>query len=134
MAKTSAIARIKSRASNLAKENETLQASVRAAKRAASALDKETAIAAGAGGVGGAFLGYRVQTSQNDKWKKDQKATPGYMVGFGSIPATTAAGAAIAVVSVLKLRGTARVAGASFGGGMAGGGLLAGVPEGFAKK
>lgn len=133
MAKTSAIARIKSRASNLAKENETLQASVRAAKRAASALDKETAIAAGAGGVGGAFLGYRIQTAQNDKFKKDPK-TPGYMVGFGSIPATTAAGAAIAVVSVLKLRGTARVAGASFGGGMAGGGLLAGVPEGFAKK
>lgn len=134
MAKTSAIARVKSRAANLARENETLQNSIRAAKRAASSVDKETAIAAGAGGVGGAYLGYRFQTTQNEKWTKDQKSVSPMLVGLGRVPTTTVAGAAIAVVSVMRLKGTARVAGASFGGGLAGGGLLAGVPENFNKK
>lgn len=131
---TSKIARIKTRASNLARENETLQAGLRAAKRAAAGVDKEIAIAAGVGGVGGAFLGYRLQTSQNEKFIESPDDTARYMVGFGSIPATTIAGAVIAVASVMKLKGTARIAGASFGGGMAGGGYLAGVPEGFAEK
>ncbi|MBK8230659.1 MAG: hypothetical protein IPK72_08780 [Candidatus Eisenbacteria bacterium] len=131
---TSKLARIKSRASNLARENETLQAGLRAAKRAASGVDKEIAIAAGAGGVGGAFLGYRLQTSQNEKYAEDPESVSSFMIGFGSIPSTTIIGAVIAVASVAKLKGTARVAGASFGGGMAGGGYLAGVPEGFAEK
>jgi hypothetical protein len=115
MAKPNKLALAKNRVKKALAENETLKKAGAAIRRANTEQNRQLVmiggVSAGAGGVAG-YLGQE---------KINAMDLPDIAKNVGPIPSLTIVGAAIAAVSIMKLKGKAQAAGAGLGGGMAGG-------------